>query len=123
MHTCPDCGQACNCNGDIDDIMFPEDSSESMKCIHCDSSEQTELEEHEFSMDLDLSLHGYISLSDVVEEIRLLADSMSTHKSFSKKVGISPQFLCDILAGKRLPGKKILDFLKLKPVIVYREVK
>lgn len=24
MHTCPDCGQACTCGGDIDDIDFGE---------------------------------------------------------------------------------------------------
>ena len=33
-HTCPDCGQYCNCNGDIDDICLdlPEDA---MNCTHC----------------------------------------------------------------------------------------
>jgi hypothetical protein len=33
MHTCPECGQACTCNGDIDDIMF-EDSARSRACRH-----------------------------------------------------------------------------------------
>ena len=34
MHTCPDCGQACTCNGDIDDLLWGEDSQESAKCTH-----------------------------------------------------------------------------------------
>ena len=28
MHTCPECGQACTCNGDIDDIMLEETEAE-----------------------------------------------------------------------------------------------
>jgi hypothetical protein len=33
-HSCPDCGSACYCGGDIDDIFF-EGSEEEMACIHC----------------------------------------------------------------------------------------
>jgi hypothetical protein len=33
-HSCPDCGSACYCGGDIDDIFF-ENSEEEMGCIHC----------------------------------------------------------------------------------------
>lgn len=35
MHTCPECGQACTCNGDIDDIMF-DGGPEEMACECCD---------------------------------------------------------------------------------------
>jgi transcriptional regulator with XRE-family HTH domain len=59
--------------------------------------------------------------SDVREELRLLADSMSTHKALADKIGISPQYLHDILRGNRKPGRKVLAFLKLKAVTVYRE--
>lgn len=34
MHTCPDCGRACYCNGDIDDIEV--DPSGEYFCSHCD---------------------------------------------------------------------------------------
>jgi hypothetical protein len=73
----------------------------------------------DFIMKLDSM--GFVSTKDVVEDLRLLADSMSTHKALAKKIGISPQFLCDILAGKRLPGKKVCKFLKVESVMVYRE--
>jgi C4-type Zn-finger protein len=34
-HTCPVCGQACYCNGDIDDI-FMETKEAYINCTHCD---------------------------------------------------------------------------------------
>lgn len=70
---------------------------------------------------IKLSISGYLALEDVREEIRLLADSMSTHKALADKIGISPQYLHDILAGKRLPGKAVLEFLKLQSMTVYIE--
>ena len=30
-HTCPDCGSACYCGGDIDDIFFEDND----RCNHC----------------------------------------------------------------------------------------
>ena len=33
-HSCPDCGVTCYCNGDIDDILFGDDSAESEGCNH-----------------------------------------------------------------------------------------
>ena len=75
--------------------------------------------EHEIMM----AYTEWIPLPDVIEELRLLADSMSTHKALAEKIGISDQFLCDILKGKRLPGKKVLKFLKLESVLMYREAK
>jgi len=74
-------------------------------------------------LEFEMDSKRYISLEDVREEIRLLADSMSTHKAFAEKAGISPQYLNDILQKKRLPGKKVLAFLKLKSVIVYEDTR
>ena len=33
MHSCPDCGQACYCEGDLDDCEVDQDAEE--KCTHC----------------------------------------------------------------------------------------
>jgi len=43
MHECPDCGQACFCNGDIEDIDWGED----INCKHflkpeCDGNEDAD---------------------------------------------------------------------------------
>ncbi len=34
MHDCPECGQACYCGGDIDDINI-DDVAAQEKCTHC----------------------------------------------------------------------------------------
>ena len=73
--------------------------------------------------EIKLGFTGYLTPNDIREELRLLADSTSTRKAFAETVGISPQYLCDILSGKRMPGKKVLAFLGLKQSIVYIEVK
>jgi hypothetical protein len=40
-HTCPECGRACYCNGDIDDYLFdfPEDVE---NCTHCGGDDDSE---------------------------------------------------------------------------------
>ena len=34
-HSCPDCGSACYCGGDIDDILFEEGNVHEIGCMHC----------------------------------------------------------------------------------------
>lgn len=34
MHTCPDCGQACYCHGDIDDCEVETEEYASEHCVH-----------------------------------------------------------------------------------------
>jgi len=63
---------------------------------------------------------GYITLDDVREDLRLMADDMSTHTALAKKIRISPQYLHDILTGRREPGPKVLAFLKVKKVVLYQ---
>lgn len=43
MHSCPECGQACYCGGDVDDI--EADPSAANRCTHCDGSEPDEPDE------------------------------------------------------------------------------
>lgn len=44
MHSCPECGSACYCNGDIDDIEL-EGGAES--CVHFTKCEQEEADPDE----------------------------------------------------------------------------
>lgn len=41
--------------------------------------------------------------------------------AFAKQVGISPQYLSDILAGKRAIPDKVLAAIGIERVITYRE--
>lgn len=70
----------------------------------------------------EMSIHDFIDTTAVVEELRLLADSMSTRKALADRIGISPAYLCDILKGRRNPGPAVCKFLKLEPVLVYKEI-
>jgi len=38
----------------------------------------------------------------------------------AKQLGVSPQYLGDILRGDRLPGKKILDGMGYERIVLYR---
>jgi predicted transcriptional regulator len=64
----------------------------------------------------------YLTVATVREDLRFLADSMSTHKALADKIGISQAYLCDVLEGRRDPGPIIIRFLKLKKVTMYKEV-
>lgn len=74
-------------------------------------------------LEIRMSISEYITKKDLIEELRLLANDMSSHAALAQKIGISPQYFSDILAGKRDPGAAVLQFLKVERVIVYREIK
>lgn len=61
-------------------------------------------------------------LYTVDEVIRMLEDEQlkfGTDKELAIKLGISQQYLSDILHGKRGPGKAVLDYFGLKKYYVY----
>lgn len=39
-HECPDCGQACYCNGDIDDCFFEDGAAECTHWRECESEDE-----------------------------------------------------------------------------------
>lgn len=43
-----------------------------------------------------------------------------SQKAFAKRVGISEQYLSDILKGRREPGAKLLNYFGLERVVGYR---
>lgn len=50
MHTCPDCGEACYCNGDIED----HDTGEPEDCGHnCDPDPESDFDNEYFEDDDD----------------------------------------------------------------------
>ena len=44
----------------------------------------------------------------------------TTQKALADDLGLSKQYLCDVLRGRREPGPKILSALKLERVVTYR---
>ncbi len=46
-HTCPDCGQTCYCNGDIDDCCFDSPAA----VLHCEHWRECEGEDYDGDVD------------------------------------------------------------------------
>jgi hypothetical protein len=46
----------------------------------------------------------------------------SSQVAVAKELGITPQYLCDVLAARRAPGKSILDALGLEKLVSYKKV-
>jgi hypothetical protein len=44
-----------------------------------------------------------------------------TQEAVAHELGISKQYLCDLLSRRRQPGGKVLQALKLKRVVIYRD--
>jgi hypothetical protein len=61
-------------------------------------------------------------LSEVIDDIQQLVNSFSTQKKVAEFLGISEQYLTDILRGRRKPGPKLLLRLGWKKVEGYKSV-
>lgn len=58
----------------------------------------------------------------LLELVRIGVEVAGSQKEFAKQVGVSPQYLTDILRGRRPVGtaQKILDWFKLERVVMFR---
>lgn len=61
------------------------------------------------------------TLQELVALLEAEVKQSESQKETAKKLGVSAQYLGDVLSSKREPGKKILDALKLRKVIKYEE--
>jgi len=52
MHTCPECGQACDCAGDGDDYDVETEEYSAEHCTHCDGTE--DVDELDFEEDHEM---------------------------------------------------------------------
>lgn len=58
---------------------------------------------------------------DPVELLENLVELHGSQARVARLLGVSPQYLNDVLLQERDPGPKILDALKLERVTTYRE--
>ena len=54
----------------------------------------------------------------VIKDLRKQADTIG-RSELSRRMDISPQLMCDVLAGRRAIGSKMLDFLGYERVVTY----
>ena len=63
------------------------------------------------------------SRSDLKKDLLELVNKMSTQKALAEKIGISEQYLTDILKGRREMGPRVIAFLGYEKVDAYRAIK
>lgn len=64
-----------------------------------------------------------MTADEVRQSIRLVCENMGGQKVFAERVGVSQQYVSDVLNEKREPGPSILSALGLEKVVTYRSVK
>jgi transcriptional regulator with XRE-family HTH domain len=59
----------------------------------------------------------------MIDPIRMLREILDdgNQAQMARKIGISPQYLNDVLNGKRGAGDKILAYLGLEKIVTYRK--
>lgn len=50
------------------------------------------------------------------------AQRLGTRRALAKHLGVSDQYLSDVLTGKREPGSKLLGALGFRKIISYRAI-
>lgn len=58
--------------------------------------------------------------TDPIVLLKARVDSLGTQAALAEEIGISAQYLSQILAGERDPSEKVLDYLNFEKVIMYR---
>ncbi len=60
--------------------------------------------------------------AQLIALLKQQAKDAGSQKQLAFKWGISQQYLSDVMDGRRMPGKKILDALGYEPVVVYKKI-
>ena len=62
-----------------------------------------------------------MTLEAFLAYLELSCRAAGSQQAFAKAHGISPQYLSDVLRGRRDPGQKLLDAMGLKRVVSYQQ--
>jgi transcriptional regulator with XRE-family HTH domain len=60
--------------------------------------------------------------TDIIAMLRKLQGDM-TQRELAEKIGVSQQYLCDVLIGRRDPGPSILQYLGIEKAYISSETK
>jgi transcriptional regulator with XRE-family HTH domain len=64
-------------------------------------------------------IEDYDDLPGVVDLLRVLVSQEDSQSALAAEIGISPQYLNDILHGRREPGETVLKYLGLQKRVIY----
>lgn len=59
------------------------------------------------------------TLTQLVVYLKERAEKAGSQKFLAEELGVSAQYLGDVISEKREPGKKILDALRMRKVVFY----
>lgn len=59
----------------------------------------------------------------IVQDLRELVKKYGSQKAVAEKLHVSPQYLNDVLKGKRQPGPAFTDALGYERIVKYKEIK
>lgn len=62
----------------------------------------------------------WLNWNDVRTRLRKSVNASGGQKAWAEKHDISPQYVCDVLMGRRLPGDKITKALGLEKALLWR---
>lgn len=65
---------------------------------------------------------NHIEPQRLLEMIQIGIQIEGSQKGFAQKIGVSEQYLSDILKGRREPGPKILKWFGLERTVYYRRI-
>lgn len=66
---------------------------------------------------------GFATEAALLERLRIVVAGAGNQQLAARQLGVSAQYLCDVIKGRREPGKKLLDALGYRRVVVYEQVK
>jgi transcriptional regulator with XRE-family HTH domain len=58
-------------------------------------------------------------IEPVLDALREIVKREGTMRAAAKAMGVSLSYVSDVLAGKRLPGQKILAALRLRKIVTF----
>lgn len=60
---------------------------------------------------------------EVREDLRLALQVWKSQRQYAASIGVSEQYIADILKGRRSPGPAVLSALGLKKIVTYEREK
>lgn len=61
----------------------------------------------------------HLSQNDVMTILKRETDKAGSQKAYAAAIGVSAQYLSDVLSGTKAPGEKILKALGLRKIAIY----
>lgn len=66
---------------------------------------------------------GFATPAALLDRLRVVVAGAGSQDKAARDLGVSSQYLCDVMKGRREPGKKLLDGLGYRRVVLYEQIR